>query len=214
MNEKLLKLFRILNKQNFVSTFEFHSLIYNSETTEEDKVAFKAWITDNKLNIIDGRSRGLYCFSTENNPMLSVEDLQKTMYVPEDETLEEEPIKILFDELEHIRCTKFDSNYPSGWLNPKGELIECDWGEHESFASDFIRNNKMLDEQDVFEKAYGNHYCGDFLVYKGWVLFDCPSGNCQAVITFKKGKLTKKQKDYIIDYVLKIEDSVNLEVLA
>jgi len=207
MNKKLLQLFAILSRQNFVSTFEFHQVIYNNEATQEDKDAFIAWTNDNNLKIISGRD--LYIFATDEKDMLSTEELKEMMY---DVVIEkEEPQKIFYEELKHIRCTKFDSDYPCGWLNQNGDLTECDWGDHELIAGEYIRENGMSEEQDKFEKEYGTVYSNDFLVYAGWVLFDCPSGNCQPVITFRKGKLTKKQKDYIMDYLLKMGDSDGIE---
>ena len=214
MNQKLLQLFRTLSNQNFVDTFTFHDVIYNKEATQEDKDAFIAWTNDHGLKMIQGR--GMYVFATEEKSMITKEDLSEMMYYDENEEEILIPIKkIMHEELEMLYSSKFDSNYPSGWLLPNGELLECDWGDHEKFAGEYIRENNLLDEQREFEKEYSTYYCKDYVIMrKHWVLLDCPSGNCQLHVTFRKHKITKIQREYLLNYFLTFKDTENMDKLT
>lgn len=117
--------------------------------------------------------------------------------------------KTFAEQITTMKCNSFDSDHPSGWLDNNGKLHKCRWGQHSEFAGDYVQINDLWDELNEFENEYGGHlYAGDFLANKGWVLIDCPMGDGYVKLTFKTGKLTKQQKEYLLEYLTKVDDMI------
>ena len=64
-------------------------------------------------------------------------------------TIKKEIVKKECTNINTITCNKFDYDQSCGWLSPKGELIECDWGDHESKAYEIVCD---LDKREELEK--------------------------------------------------------------
>lgn len=89
-----------------------------------------------------------------------------------------------------------------GWLEPNGTFHPIDFGKHQSWAEEYIREN-MSNEAwleagvtPTFTGAF--HTFGDYLITKGWALLDNPSTGLAYVTKAKS--LTKHQKEFLFDY--------------
>lgn len=234
MNKKLEQFFLAVKGKNFIDTVSFSQIYHSSDVTQEDKDAFLAWIHDNDLEIIDGRDRGCFVFKKKGAdgwldhgeldkliPDISKERLKQIADKKETATCARKTARIILDReenpkksylIDHIFSKIFSSKHPSGWLHPNGQMEECNWGEHEEWAGQYIQENELVDEQEKFEDVSGLYYNKDFLIFeKRFVLLDCPSGDGTLSVSYKKGSLTKAQKEYLIEHFLSIGDKKSLE---
>lgn len=100
-------------------------------------------------------------------------------------------IKRMTDEEEHTT-----EDY--GWLEPDGTFHAVEWGRHEGWASDYMREHMSEEEwlNDMTNRA------GDYLTDRGWVLLHNPS---QGIAMPTKNELkpyTKAQKEFLYDYFM------------
>lgn len=108
--------------------------------------------------------------------------------------------------IEHAKNYR-DDDY--GWLEPNGTYHAVEWGEHSSWAREYIEEHyPYRTHADMYWKTDTNgqkcHYVnGDFLVYcLHWVLLDSPY---QGVATPKFDAsfgMTKAQKEFLYDYYI------------
>ena len=86
-----------------------------------------------------------------------------------------------------------------GWLAPDGTFYEVEFGDHEGWARNYLKEN-FTDEEWKAKPAIET--CGDTLLKKGWVLLHNPR-YLQANITrnFTK-RYTKAQKEFLYDYLV------------
>lgn len=89
-----------------------------------------------------------------------------------------------------------------GWLEPNGTFHPVDFGEHQSWAEEYVRENMSEEawlEAGATPTFTGTfHTFGDYLITKGWVLLDNPSMGLAYVTKAKP--LTKHQKEFLFDY--------------
>ena len=86
-----------------------------------------------------------------------------------------------------------------GWLSPEGKFYPVGWGDHESWARDYIEKHFKLDVDAPF------FYSGNFLVKNRWLLLHNP---CMGAIELSKDEIinaSKKQKEYLYDYFMERE---------
>lgn len=108
-----------------------------------------------------------------------------------------------------LKASKTENNY--GWLSPKGEFIPIDWGQHQEWASNYIKESEGLLKE--FKNSNFSNSSGDFLVdIKGWVLLHNPSQGVAKPLYRKDGKLTRKQKDFLYEYYID-RDEKDLAIL-
>lgn len=184
-----------------------------TDITEEEKQEFLKWLDDNDLGLSpQERVEGIMIINKTTLEFLSTKDI-RDLPVPNPFEREEkkEKTKKECTNINTITCNKFDDDQPCGWLSPKGELIECDWGDHEGKAYEIICDLGKREELRQFEKEYYSYYSRDFLVeILGYILLDCPCQNGYLSITFPT-RTSKAQRIYLEEYLTKIKDYDTLE---
>lgn len=89
---------------------------------------------------------------------------------------------------------KCKSDY--GWLAPNGTFHPVDFGEHQAWASQYLlnqyRNGKI--DLEISEEP------GDVLCKMGFILLHNPYGNNFYVTRDMSKRITKKQKEFLIEY--------------
>lgn len=186
-----------------------------TDITEEEKQEFIKWLDENDLGLSpQERIEGLMLINRTTLEFLSTKDIKNlsiTNPFSQPKTIKEEIVKKECTNINTITCNKFDYDQPCGWLSPKGELIECDWGDHEGMAYEIICNLDKREEFRQFEKKYYSDYSRDFLVeILGYILLDCPCSNGYLSITFPT-RISKAQRIYLEEYLTKIKDYDTLE---
>lgn len=88
-----------------------------------------------------------------------------------------------------------------GWLNPDGNFIECEWGDHSDWAWGWIKENLDNDELAEVRDA------GDALVARNWVLLHNPAHGTPRATVNQKG-LTPPQKRFLADFYDQWEEPV------
>lgn len=108
-----------------------------------------------------------------------------------------------------IHVYKQSSKHPIGWLDPYGRFHRVTWGKHEKWAGEYVAEKNLRDEQEEFELEHYSCLYRDFLVCKkNWIILNCPCDDGELYIIYRK--MTKKQKDYLIDYLLKLKDTASI----
>lgn len=99
---------------------------------------------------------------------------------------------------------------PYGWLEPDGTFHPVPWGNHSTWARDYLDEHfPFKDNPEIYwriDKDGKRHHivCGDVLVFSlGWILLDNPYQG-QAKVTKNPNKdMTKAQKEFLYDYFIK-----------
>ena len=225
MNYKLVQFLILVNGSNFIDYAHWNRL-YVSVPNEEDKQAFLHWAKD--VEISYGREMLAFSYKDKKgNPVndsvnrLSTDLIKK---VREDENVlddirksaqrildERAKIKVDF-KLNQINC-KVSSEKLSGWLSPNGEFFSTPWGEHESFAGDYVFKHKLGKEKQEYEINGGGKEYKDFLIQvKRFVLLDNPS--CDRKINVSYKTLSKAQKRFLEDFFIRIGDNEALKEIS
>lgn len=213
-----------LENMNFIPNFIWQQIWQDS--TKGEQQAFIDWLEVNKIGVSPQARLGAIMFiDIPSGKFMNHSDFDKyrttetkKAKIEITEPLLNTPTKDIlrptFEGVNTITCTKYSTEYPCGWLSPHGKFIECDWGDHEAAAADILRSlNVTRDAINTFRKTYGSYYRRDYLVkMKNYVLLDCPSNSGLLSITYHR--LTKSQKDFLTDYLLKIEDSYVLNKIV
>lgn len=87
-----------------------------------------------------------------------------------------------------------NQNY--GWLAPDGAFHPVDFGEHQAWASQYLLNQYRNGKIDL--EISGEP--GDVLCKIGFVLLHNPYGNNFSVTRDMSKRITKKQKEFLIEY--------------
>ena len=67
-----------------------------------------------------------------------------------------------------------NENY--GWLSPAGRFYPVDWGQHDSWAWEHIR--ELVDSESLtMKERISSAGMGDVLMNRGWVLLHNPRAN-------------------------------------
>lgn len=108
-----------------------------------------------------------------------------------------------------IHCYK-KAEHTLGFLEPNGKFHAVCWGKHEKWAGEYIAEHDLRDEQEEFELTNYSALSRDFLVCKkNFIILNCPCDDGELYIIYHK--ISKKQKNFLIDYLLKIEDQGSIE---
>ncbi len=92
-----------------------------------------------------------------------------------------------------------------GWLAPDGTFIEAHWGEHDDSALDIIDDKGLYDEYEESPDIPR-----DFISKKGYCLIHSPSRVGYSVTNLRP--LTKRQKDFLVDYFYAVGDKAKAEM--
>lgn len=108
-----------------------------------------------------------------------------------------------------------DENLPMGFLSPNCKFYNVPYGKHEKFAGEYCIEHDLIDEENQWENdGYGHVLYRDFLIEeKGFILLDCPMDNNESFATFNINKINVKQAMWLIDYYVRINDSISLSKL-
>lgn len=86
-----------------------------------------------------------------------------------------------------------------GWLDRNGDFHPVDWGEHQNFAYQWLKEHDELPEDEFGERLFhGNE--GDILIQKGWILLHNPALGVATPTYEPSVHITRKQKDFLFDY--------------
>lgn len=89
-----------------------------------------------------------------------------------------------------------------GWLDRNGEFHPTDWGEHQNFAYQWLKDHNELTADEFGSQIFhGNE--GDVLVEKGWVLLHNPGLGVAFVTRDETKRMTKRQQEFLFDYYTK-----------
>lgn len=84
-----------------------------------------------------------------------------------------------------------------GWLAPDGKFYESDFGEHQTWASEYLLKEF---EKGNIENLFNYDNPGDKLIEMGWILIHNPSGFQLSVTRDKSKRITIRQKDFLLKY--------------
>ena len=107
-------------------------------------------------------------------------------------------------EIERETC-RISAHVSYGWLSPAGRFYPVDWGNHDSWAREHIRELVDYDSLSMIERI-SSAGMGDVLMNRGWVLLHNPSHG-MPMATRKPGKrYTKAQADFLYSYFIDLGD--------
>lgn len=201
--KNLQKVFDWFKRSNYMPYLQWNKFL--QDFSEEEKTILLKWLEDNNLGISPQATMGIFLLIDKNTLQhLSSKDIMRiapSWYNSKEEIIKK-PIQT-----NTIICNNFDNDFGDmiGWLDNKGNFHETDWGEHESFAGEYIRSNGLREKYNEFIKTSLSNYRRDFLVSElKWVLLDCPANNGYLCITYNK--LCKAQKKFLEKYLCAILD--------
>lgn len=90
-----------------------------------------------------------------------------------------------------------------GWLEPNGTFHEVEWGMHQEWATEYVRENSPEEYEDMglqMNTGTGLVGEGDWLVERGWVLLHSPSQGIAQPTKNPVKRYTKAQQDFLYDY--------------
>lgn len=95
-----------------------------------------------------------------------------------------------------------------GWLSPTGEFHPVEWGEHQSWAHDYIESHPALfdlpeDKEEryhVMSELLLNMQTGDRLTKIGWILMHSPSRGIAYPTRDESRRITKPQREFLYNY--------------
>ena len=89
-----------------------------------------------------------------------------------------------------------------GWLAPDGKFYESDFGEHQTWASEYLL--KEFKNGNI-ENLFVHNNPGDKLTEMGWILIHNPSGFQLSITRDKSKRITIRQKDFLLEYFSDME---------
>ena len=92
---------------------------------------------------------------------------------------------------------KEESKESYGWLAPDGKFYKSDFGQHQTWASDYLL--REFKDGNIEELSIGENP-GDILINKGWILIHNPSGFQLHITRNVSKRMTLKQKDFLLEY--------------
>ena len=137
-------------------------------------------------------------------------------YVPEykiNEVLREtgQPIKIRYGNgmldsfMERMLDEDEHSTEDYGWLDPNGTFHEVEWGQHQAWAIEYVKENFPEEYEEISMQSNtgtGLIREGDWLVERGWVLLHSPSQGIARPTRNSIKRYTKAQQDFLYDYYM------------
>ena len=88
-----------------------------------------------------------------------------------------------------------------GWLSPSGRFYPVDWGHHDSWVSEHIKELVDWDSLSLKERI-SSAGPGDVLMNRGWVLLHNPSHGLAFPTRKPEKRYTKAQADFLYDYYI------------
>ena len=92
-----------------------------------------------------------------------------------------------------------------GWLSPAGRFYPVDWGKHDSWARDHIRELVDYDSLSMKE-TISSAGMGDVLMNRGWVLLHNPSHGMPMATRKAEKRYTKAQADFLYSFFIDLGD--------
>lgn len=89
-----------------------------------------------------------------------------------------------------------------GWLAPDGKFYESHFGEHQTWASEYLL--KEFKNGNIENLSVHNNP-GDKLAEMGWILIHNPSGFQLSITRDKSKRITIRQKDFLLEYFSDME---------
>ena len=99
-----------------------------------------------------------------------------------------------------------------GWLAPDGTFYEVEWGNHQEWANNYLKEHLSEEEQKaalIEINASGMAKSGtdimgaaDYLVRRGWVLLHNPSQGIAVPTRNPLKRYTKAQQEFLYDYYM------------
>lgn len=109
------------------------------------------------------------------------------------------PSTMLQEFLERANSKDAQVREPYCFISPDGELFPVDWGEHDEWATNYIKRHGMLMDDDGFSRDY---FAVDYLVHdRGWLLLHSPSHG-RPKLTEGNKPMTKAQRETLYDYYM------------
>lgn len=108
----------------------------------------------------------------------------------------DDPLRDALDRLQS------DTEKDYGWLSPTGEFYEEDFGGHQRWAYQYIKQTWPEEFKTIRAELGSITKAGDYLIEKGWVLIHNPSLGTGMVTQSQTRPLTKAQREYLYDYYM------------
>lgn len=99
-----------------------------------------------------------------------------------------------------------------GWLAPDGTFYEVEWGNHQEWANNYLKEHLSEEEQKaalIEINMFGMTKSGtdimgaaDYLVRRGWVLLHNPSHGIAVPTRNPLKRYTKAQQEFLYDYYM------------
>ena len=99
-----------------------------------------------------------------------------------------------------------------GWLEPNGAFHVVEWGDHQEWANNYLKENLTSEEQfaamveinasGMAKSSTDIIGAADYLVRRGWVLLHNPSQGIAIPTRDLTRKYTKAQKEFLYDYYM------------
>ena len=97
--------------------------------------------------------------------------------------------------LDRMTCDLDEEDY--GWLEPDGTFHAVEWGDHQQWADDYLKES--LDEDDYWEIDHA----GDYLTKHHWILLHNPAQGLAHPTMDPSHNPTKAQREFLYDYYTK-----------
>ena len=97
--------------------------------------------------------------------------------------------------LDRMSCDLDEEDY--GWLTPDGTFHAVEWGDHQQWADDYLKES--LDEDDYWEVEHA----GDYLTEHHWILLHNPAQGLARPTMDPSHNPTKAQREFLYDYYTK-----------
>lgn len=100
-----------------------------------------------------------------------------------------------------IKRMQSDTEDDYGWLEPNGTFHAVEWGEHQSWAMDFVEKMEP-NWQDKVPITQLCDYAGDYLTSRGWILLHNPAQGIAKITKDESKPMTKAQQDFLYGYYI------------
>ena len=90
-----------------------------------------------------------------------------------------------------------------GWLEPNGTFHEVEWGNHQEWATEYVKENFPEKYEEISMQSntgIGLIGEGDWLVERGWVLLHSPSQGIAQPTSNPVKRYTKEQQEFLYEY--------------
>ncbi|MCQ4866907.1 hypothetical protein [Blautia sp.] len=109
----------------------------------------------------------------------------------------------LSDFMERMMDEEEHTTEDYGWLEPNGTFHEVEWGRHQEWATEYVKENFPEEYKEIsMQSNTGTGLIGegDWLVEKGWVLLHSPSQGIAQPTRNPVKRYTKAQQEFLYDY--------------